>query len=181
MRFIDKGQGSPQLGPEERFQLLLKSGEGSRAPLPKLDQLYLLIMDQVPKDTLPTTLLILCANEHLFPHVRPIPYLSALFGFSQSAIFDAVETLHSVIEIMRWPRPLLKYYHASFTDFLTTPERSTSEYCINTRDAFIRLYDACLDAAMRPLQLLQVSCHGKYFFLRYEMQLIYICHRPPSC
>jgi hypothetical protein len=162
MRFIDKGQGSPQLGPEERFQLLLKSGEGSRAPLPKLDQLYLLIMDQVPKDTLPTTLLILCANQYIHSGARGIPHLSALFGFSQQAIFDAVEALYSVIEITRGPHPSPKYYHASFTDFLTTPERSTSKYCINTRDVFLRLYDACLDAAIRPLPPVSGEC--KYFF-----------------
>jgi hypothetical protein len=158
MRFIDKGPGSPQLGPEERFHFLLKSDKGPRAQLPKLDQLYLLVMDQVPKDTLPTTLLILCANQHIRPDSRTIPYLSALFGFSQSAIFDAVETLYSVIEITGKPNPSLKYYHASFTDFLTTPERSTSEYCINTRDVFLRLYDACLNAAIRQLPQLSGKC-----------------------
>jgi hypothetical protein len=158
MRFIDQGPGSPQLGPEERFQILLKPGEGSCTKLPKLDQLYLFILDQVPKDTLPTTLLTFCAHQYIASEFRPIPYLSALFGFSQSAIFDAVETLYSVIEITGKPNPSLKYYHASFTDFLTTPERSTSEYCINTRDAFLRLYDACLDAAIRPLPPLSGEC-----------------------
>jgi hypothetical protein len=178
MRFVDKGPGSPQLGPEERFQFLLKPGEGSRAQLPKLDQLYLLIMDQVPKDTLPTTLLILCANQHIASRARPIPHLSALFGFSQSAIFDAVEALYSVIEITRDQCPSLKYYHASFTDFLTTPERSTSEYCINTRDAFVRLYDACLDSAIRPPPSLSGDCQYLFLYLeQYEMDLIQVCCR----
>jgi hypothetical protein len=116
-------------------------------------------MDQVPKDTLPTTLLILCANQH--SRATTIPHLSALFGFSQSAIFDAVETLYSVIEMTQEPDPELNYYHASFTDFLTTPERSTFEYCINTRDVFLRLYHACLDAAICPLSPLYA---GMYFF-----------------
>jgi hypothetical protein len=176
MRFIDKGPGSPQLGPEERFQLLLNSDEGSRAQLPKLDQLYLLIMDQVPKDTLPTTLLILCANQHIAPRARAIPHLSALFGFSQSAIFDAVEALYSVIEITREQDPSVKYYHASFTDFLTTSKRSTSEYCINTRGALVRLYDACLDSAIRPLPSLSGDCQYLYLYLE-RRHLIRVCCR----
>jgi hypothetical protein len=158
IRFIDVGPGSAQhSGPEERLQALLDLEKGSRTQLSKLDQLYLLIMDQIPKEILPTTLLILCANQYIAPD-RNIPYLSALLGFSPSALSSALRTLHSVVEITGKPDPLLKYYHASFTDFLTTPERSTSEYCINTRRVFIRLYDACLDAAMCPLPPLSCRC-----------------------
>jgi hypothetical protein len=161
IRFIDVGPGLTQHpGPEERLQALLDLAKASRTPLSKLDQLYLLIMSQIAKETLPTTLLILCANQYLNLYFCSIPHLSALFGFSPSALTSALRALHSVVEITGKPHPSLKYYHASFTDFLTIPERSTSEYCINTRNVFIRLYNTCLDAAIRPLPAFYGECKG---------------------
>jgi hypothetical protein len=154
------------LGAEERLQALLDLEKVSHTQLSKLDQLYLLVMGQIPKETLPTTLLILCANQYVNYRCRSIPHLSALLGFSPSALSSALHTLHSVVGITGKPVHSLKYYHASFTDFLTTQERSTSEYCINTRNALIRLDDACLDAAIRPLPLLSGEC--TYFVLDLE-------------
>jgi hypothetical protein len=154
IRFIDEGPGSPQSGPEERLQALLTIGAGPRAQLPGLDQLYLLIMDQIPKAILPTTLLVLCA--HLYVDLEPrnaytMPVLSSLLDLSTSAILTAVYNLHSVLEVTKKANYDLRYHHASFTDFLTTPERATSEYYIKRSDIFHQLYLACLGAACRPL------------------------------
>jgi hypothetical protein len=159
IRFIDVGPGSAQQsGPEERLQALLDSEKRSRTQLSKLDELYLLLMDQIPKEILPITLLILCANRYIHPDHWSIPHLSTLLGFSPSTLSSALRTLHSVVEITRQPDSSLKYYHTSFTDFLTTPERSTPEYCVTTRDVFLQLYGACLDAAIGPLPRLSGEC-----------------------
>jgi hypothetical protein len=167
IRFIDVGPGSAQhSGPEEHLQALLDLEKGSRTQLSKLDQLYLLVMSQIPKETLPTTLLVLCANQYIHRgYGRSIHQLCALLGCSPSTLSHVLRTLHSVVEIPGKPYLPLKYYHASFTDFLTTPERSTSEYCINTRNIFIRFYGACLDAANRPLPSLVGQCE---YFLNLE-------------
>ncbi|KAJ3561492.1 hypothetical protein NP233_g10161 [Leucocoprinus birnbaumii] len=167
-RYIERGSGLPsesRLGPEERLQSLLEPSSGSRASFSKLDQLYLLIMDQIPKAMLPNTLIILCAT-HRFGYGmilwKSIPILSSLFGMSDPAFYSAISPLCSVLQATRADNksyPFLKFYHASFTDFLTTLERSTKEYYIYSDEVLCLLCSASLDALLslpsrleRPLE-----------------------------
>ncbi|KAF5350106.1 hypothetical protein D9756_009236 [Leucocoprinus leucothites] len=162
VRFIDEGSGSNvQGGPERRLQALLDPAEGPRASLSKLDQLYLLAMDQIPRKTLPNTLLVLYANHYLRSSKNKlklpwhtIPILSPLLGLSHSDLHTAISPLASVLRVASADDdsyPSIRMYHSSFSDFLTNVERSTSEYCIKTSDVTSHFYSACLNALSRPL------------------------------
>ncbi|KAF5344824.1 hypothetical protein D9756_011101 [Leucocoprinus leucothites] len=150
MRFITLGPGLP--GPEERLKALLEIGNNTSQPLSKLDQLYLLIMHQIPKDSLPNTLLILTYNEVIGSPGRDVSKMCILLNFSETTFYALLHNLHSVLEVPSLVKDRrLRFYHASFTDFLKTPDRSTPEYCIRTHNLFSRLYSACLDLACAPL------------------------------
>ncbi|KAJ3553590.1 hypothetical protein NP233_g12610 [Leucocoprinus birnbaumii] len=161
IRYIDQGSDSTRLGPEERLQLLLDRGKGPRARLSQLDQLYLLIMDLIPKTALQDVLLVLYAN-HYFRNYTPnksqsaqlwqtVPILSSLLGFSNSAFYDTLSPLHSVLKIASPDgntHPSIRFYHASFTDFLTTVERSTEDYHIMTNAICSLFYSACVSVLL---------------------------------
>ncbi|KAJ3562127.1 hypothetical protein NP233_g9768 [Leucocoprinus birnbaumii] len=159
VRFIDKG--SVLAGPEERLQALVDPVEGSRTGFSNLDQLYLLLMDQIPRDILPDTLLILYANQYLnssdSKYTLPwhtIPILSSLLGFSLFAFRAAISPLASVLHVTSNDvdsHPSVQVYHTSFTDFLNDIERSTHEYCIHTDRVCTSFYSSCLQALSRPL------------------------------
>jgi hypothetical protein len=155
IRFLDGNQDSESAGsrpqsspPGDRLQALLASPGGSRSHLSKLDQLYLLIMDQVPKDTLPLTLLVLSARH--FTNAHTIPVLSSVLGIPEVDIRSSLRTLHPVVEETGDSSHSLRYIHTSFIDFLVAVERSTPEYCIKTRIICTRLYFACVGTALRP-------------------------------
>ncbi|KAJ3563018.1 hypothetical protein NP233_g9212 [Leucocoprinus birnbaumii] len=159
VRFIDKG--SVLTGPEERLQALVDPVEGSRTGFSNLDQLYLLLMDQIPRDILPDTLLTLYANQYLnssdSKYTLPwhtIPILSSLLGFSHSAFRAAISPLASVLHVTSNDvdsHPSIQVYHTSFTDFLNDIVRSTHEYCIHTDRVCTSFYSSCLQALSRPL------------------------------
>ncbi|KAJ3554554.1 hypothetical protein NP233_g12398 [Leucocoprinus birnbaumii] len=94
-RYIECGSGLPsefRLGPEERLQSLLEPSSRLRANFSKLDQLYLLIMDQIPKETLLSTLVIIRANQ-IVPGIalwKTIPILSSLLGMSIPVFHNAI-------------------------------------------------------------------------------------------
>ncbi|KAF5349196.1 hypothetical protein D9756_009523 [Leucocoprinus leucothites] len=151
MRFITLGPGLP--GPPERLKSLLDLGNNASQSLSKLDQLYLLIMQQIPKDILQNTLLILTSNAVLSLR-REVSDMCNLLNFSEATFYTLLHNLHSVLEVEspdKYGSRYLRFYHASFTDFLSAPERSTPEYCIRTHNLFSRLYSACLDVACAPL------------------------------
>ncbi|KAJ3572756.1 hypothetical protein NP233_g2863 [Leucocoprinus birnbaumii] len=169
-RYIERNIGTSRLGPQERLHLLLEPEEGKRAKLSKLDQLYLLIMDQIPRDILSDTLLILCAQDYMTKyahtiHVRPtIPILSSLLDFSQPVFHDATSPLHSVLqEYIREgaSHPSLRFFHASFTDFLTNVERSQRDYYIHATQNCTLFYSACVYILSRPRPLM-VRRHPLY-------------------
>ncbi|KAJ3572753.1 hypothetical protein NP233_g2864 [Leucocoprinus birnbaumii] len=147
VRYIEQNTGGSRLGPEERLQVLLKAGEGDRARLSKLDRLYLLIMDQIPEEILPSTLLILVFGPLL-------PVMSSLLGFSQPVFDDAKSPLQSVLRDFHIRKyPTLRFFHTSFTDFLTDSTRSQARYHILTNEICTQFYSACVDVLHRPLPL----------------------------
>ncbi|KAJ3567776.1 hypothetical protein NP233_g6148 [Leucocoprinus birnbaumii] len=154
-RYIERSSGLPsesRLGPEDRLQSLLEPSSGLRASFSKLDQLYLLIMDQIPKAVLPNTLVILRAsqwnNRVLW---KSISILSSLLGMSNPVFYNAISPLYSVLQVTMADNksyPFLKFYHASFTDFLGTLSRSTEEYHIYSAAVNCLLYSASLDTLL---------------------------------
>ncbi|KAF5344814.1 hypothetical protein D9756_011089 [Leucocoprinus leucothites] len=170
MRFITLGPGLP--GPAERLKSLLDLENNASQPLSKLDQLYLLIMQQIPKDILQNTLLILTCSQMITFHRMAVSYTCILLNFAEVTFYPLLHNLHSVLEVeshSKYANRYLRFYHASFTDFLDAPERSTPEYCIRTHYLYSRLYSACLDLACAPLPLCSpglttepcsVSCFG---------------------
>ncbi|KAJ3572754.1 hypothetical protein NP233_g2865 [Leucocoprinus birnbaumii] len=147
----------------KRLQALLTSDETERAKFSKLDRLYLLIMDGIPKETLPSTMLILWAYDRL-PMMAPtnyqlrmwssFPILSSLLGFSGPVFADAISPLQSVLqEYNNNGHPSLRFFHASFIDFLTDPARSRGRYCIRTIEICTQFWSACVDVLCRPLPL----------------------------
>ncbi|KAJ3563939.1 hypothetical protein NP233_g8620 [Leucocoprinus birnbaumii] len=162
IRYIEQNTGGSRLGPEERLQVLLRPDEeGRRAKLSKLDRLYLLIMDQIPKETLPSTLIILYAYDYLSV-VRSgssrkiwltIPVISSVLGLSQPAFHDAITPLRSVLQEYTqqgMSHPSLQFFHSSFTEFLANPARSQANYHIQTNEICTLFYSACVDILCQP-------------------------------
>jgi hypothetical protein len=137
---------------------VLATPEGQRSQFSKLDQLYLLIMDQVPKDTLPLTLLVLCGNY--FTEARTILLLSSILGIPEQDVRSSVCGLHPVVEVKGEQNQSLTFAHTSFTDFLVAMDRSSAEYCIKIRDLCTQLYFGCIGAALRASPALHIRRIG---------------------
>ncbi|KAJ3565440.1 hypothetical protein NP233_g7633 [Leucocoprinus birnbaumii] len=127
---------------------------GDRDPLHPLDLLYTRIPSDIPKDTLPDTLLvlgvlILHGNEQLTAHV-----LANFLGLDQAAFYSSLHYLHSVLLV---PMPdkahiaCIRVYHASFSDFLRDKARS-GQYCLD--EEAVHLY-----VVTRGLQWLRYFSH----------------------
>ncbi|KAF9441631.1 hypothetical protein P691DRAFT_790894 [Macrolepiota fuliginosa MF-IS2] len=97
--------------PTARLRSLLELGNTKTGdnPLANLDQLYTLILEQIPEGTLPNTLLLL------------------------SSLTTPTLHLHSVLKITTSNNGVsetLSFYHASFSDFLTDKARSTPRFFV---------------------------------------------------
>ncbi|KAF5349195.1 hypothetical protein D9756_009522 [Leucocoprinus leucothites] len=150
MRFIALGPGLP--GPPERLKSLLDLGNNTSQPLSKLDQLYLLIMQQIPKDILQNTLLILTSNTAL-GFGREVSRMCNLLNFSEATFYTLLHNLHSVLEVRspdRLGNRYLRFYHASFTEFFERTREVDTRVLHTHTDLFSRLYSACLDVACAP-------------------------------
>lgn len=152
IRHITQSPGT--LGPEQQLRLVLEAGRiksdsHPTNPLSSLDQFYLLIMRQIPKEILPNTLLLLGSFLRYGSNAgtQQLPVLCPILNFSPMTVHVALNNLHSVLKIEKsYGLPgRLSFYHASFTDFLNNVARSTPEFCINTPDIHNRLYSMCLD------------------------------------
>ncbi|KAF9444406.1 hypothetical protein P691DRAFT_344387 [Macrolepiota fuliginosa MF-IS2] len=124
-------------------------------PLSELDLFYILIMRCVPSGVLPRILAIFLLMfyiriEHLwegrpFWNPPPIIRIANIIGLSEAQFRNVCGFLQSVLELVSSPGqqmgpPALgiKFYHASFMDFLQDPSRS-GEFCIFTRLDSLRL------------------------------------------
>lgn len=95
------GQDTGASGPEEHLQMVLKSGQKAVGsddnPFSSLDRLYMLIMNQIPKDVLPNTLSLF--SSHLNFSFTTNAYHCSVLGLSAAAFYKAIKNLHSVLKI----------------------------------------------------------------------------------
>ncbi|KAJ3569474.1 hypothetical protein NP233_g5025 [Leucocoprinus birnbaumii] len=150
VRYIDD-PAAMIANPVERLNTLvayLKHTEsiGITSPLGALDLIYLQILRDVPSEIFPSTRRILMHAAFRFSsdiNTSGGPPLSTqatcnMLQFDQSIFYGALRRLHSVMEV---PPPeeaakrRLKFYHASFHDFLLDPSRSGS-FALLPKDVF---------------------------------------------
>ncbi|KAJ3561819.1 hypothetical protein NP233_g9964 [Leucocoprinus birnbaumii] len=130
---------SEHANPVQRLQVLISFLENveqtaSINPLRALDLFYACILSNVPEAIFPTTRRILAFFIYMpkVPNNGPVKpnsaqALSNFLDLDQASFYTALRQLHSVISI---PTPNhafttpLKFYHASFQDFLLDPQRS---------------------------------------------------------
>jgi len=148
IRFVDERNSS---GPIDQLCLILliPSHAASSAdfdhPLSALDLFYTLIIRSVPSKILLTIQKILLLHDvtpclglssHYIP--KQIFLIANGLGLSESRFLNACAALRSVLEFCP---EAIKFYHASFMDFLKDPRRS-KEFCI---------YGDCLDTVRQEL------------------------------
>ncbi|KAF9441877.1 hypothetical protein P691DRAFT_779650 [Macrolepiota fuliginosa MF-IS2] len=132
------------LGPVDQLRAVLalssgNKGAGSVHPLLELDLFYTLIMRHAPPGILPRILAILLLRFRLNgPGLLEVPQggIADIIGLSEAQFRNACGSLHSVLELD--PYLEIKFYHASFMDFLRDPSRS-GEFCIFSRLDSLRL------------------------------------------
>lgn len=117
--------------PISRLQLVLDFIDGSPLPpgisnpLAYIDNLYRELIERTPSDVLETTLRILGACI-ICPRL-PVIHFAHLLGMESDELYKALLALHSVIDVpskAKTAEEPLKFFHASFPDFLMSPERS---------------------------------------------------------
>lgn len=144
IRFI----GDPDsFGPDDQLRAVLDLASQikkatSTHPLSELDLFYTLIMQRVPSRTLLTTQKILHLTT--LPHAAMGVILNAnVLGLTEAQFRHACRSLHSVLkleEVEATKELRIKFYHASFMDFLRDPNRS-GKFCINGDCALLLRYD----------------------------------------
>lgn len=127
IRYVNTGGA---LGPGERLQQVLRRpGELVSNPQAHLDAFYTLVMEQISKEMLSITLKLLLSFQVVQSQLPSV--VATLLGLSMSAFSTALDELRSVLKLIRsddgQPRDV-RFYHASFKDFLTDPERSKGFY-----------------------------------------------------
>ncbi|KAF9442077.1 hypothetical protein P691DRAFT_779568 [Macrolepiota fuliginosa MF-IS2] len=147
IRYVD---GPGISGPEERLGSVLGLGttETKDNPLANLDQFYMLIMKQIPEETLPDTIL-LSALIHTVSDARII---CAILKLSLTAFYADVNNLYSVLKIKSTEDGMpsyLSFYHASFLDFLRDEKRSTQKFYVDRDDVLDRLDHLYIEALCR--------------------------------
>lgn len=131
LKFVgDRDRGNPdaQLSLVLRF-LGTSPTPGATNPLHALDLLYKQILSDIPLDNLATTKRILSLHIY-YPRQKISAWaLANFFGLDKASFYAALRGLHSVIDV---PAPEhahvqdIKFYHASFGDFLKYSMRSGS-------------------------------------------------------
>ncbi|KAF9445227.1 hypothetical protein P691DRAFT_735308 [Macrolepiota fuliginosa MF-IS2] len=135
------------LGPVDQLHAVLALASSNKEiglvhPLSELDLFYTLIMRCVPPRVLPRVQAILLVrfglrteNLRAIQAIWDVPSVTAnIIGLTEAQFRNACGSLHSVLELDRSLG--IKFYHASFMDFLRDPSRS-GEFCIYSRlDSF---------------------------------------------
>lgn len=135
----------------DRLVAFLKHAEGAGVanPLVKLDYLYSRILADISPDIFPSAWRILAhdiytceipvdGNAARFLY-KSAQALSNFLGFDQATFYGTLRKLYSVIDV---PPPEkaattpLRFYHASFQDFLVNPRRSKG-FAIERKKAFV--------------------------------------------
>ncbi|KAF5364091.1 hypothetical protein D9756_001029 [Leucocoprinus leucothites] len=134
--FMARFIGNEEVGdPEKQLRICTRIASGLGVdggaqinPLEALDRLYGRVLSDVPATILPVTMQILSANLNLWRrYVKIVRDQADYLLLTQASYYGALRSLHSVLYI---PPPseasskALRFYHASFTDFLRDPARS---------------------------------------------------------
>jgi hypothetical protein len=135
LRFIgDRDEANPesQLNALLTFMRRSEGVIGSQSPLAALDLLYSRILDDIPPTVFKTTQLILAFMSYqtrfdLYTDLSSAQAFCNFLRLDKRTFYNASRGLHSVMSI---PDPenaagsSLRFYHASFQDFLLDPNRS---------------------------------------------------------
>ncbi|KAJ3575017.1 hypothetical protein NP233_g1386 [Leucocoprinus birnbaumii] len=128
---------------------------GAISPLHALDLLYHQIFSEIPKEYLHHTMNIL-ALFILYPDDKlSALQLANLMGLDQASFYRSLDSLYAVLDI---PPPkeanarMLVMYHASLSDFLKDPRRST-RFCLNDDELHYQV-------GLRSLQILKHKSGG---------------------
>lgn len=138
IRFVS--EGGP-LGPGEQLRLVLQlRTESTSNPWSHLDAFYTLIMIGIPGEMLANALKLLSIA---YVHVYGQYYKDSvtILGLSLPNYCAALSKLHSVAKLTFQPdgTPLeIKFYHASFTDFLGSRGRS-GRFCVKNPETCARV------------------------------------------
>lgn len=104
-------------------------GAGDENPLLALNTLYSTILSSIPRSVRPTTKLVLAYFLYFnrIDHNASLVNVSNVLGLPQSAIYGALQRLHSVVNI---PKPDaanvlgIKFHHTTFPGYLQSLDRS---------------------------------------------------------
>ncbi|KAF9443349.1 hypothetical protein P691DRAFT_809095 [Macrolepiota fuliginosa MF-IS2] len=146
-RYVD---GPGISGPEERLRSVLGLGntEIRDNPLANLDRFYMLIMEQIPEETLSDTILLLSMLSFNLAS-RNGPVICAILQLSLTAFYAAINNLYSVLKMKYIEDGVpggLSFYHASFGDFLGDERRSTQKFYVSRDDVLDQLDHLCTEA-----------------------------------
>jgi hypothetical protein len=161
IRYID-GLGNGRVGLEERLEAVSQmDSPTTESPFSALDQLYKLLMMQIPEGVLSDTMALLHLDQSAsyqkfriydYSRSRKLPkvisYCLAL-GLSSAAFHVAIGNLYSVLEVSgpEGGEPeSFQFYHRSFLDFLLDVTRS-ERYFIGSAGVHRR----CLEMVVRVL------------------------------
>jgi hypothetical protein len=134
------GLGKRSSGLEERLRAVLQlRSESKENPFSALDQLYMLVMMQIPERVLSDTLSLLRLDRspalqrytgslHANPSLKyEKTSLRSALGLSSAAFHVAISNLYSVLEVKMDEQEALekfRFYHRSFLEFLFDSKRS---------------------------------------------------------
>lgn len=108
------------------------SASGTVNPLQALDLLYRQILSDIPPHVLPLTMTVISFRLMAFSKHATTPCdISNILGLSRATFYTAVQGLHSVLDIPdaeHGHEKSIRFYHASFEDFLRDPGRSGPFY-----------------------------------------------------
>jgi hypothetical protein len=181
IRYID-GLGKGRSGLEERLRAVLQLDSSStESPFSALDQLYLLVMKQIPEGVLSDTMSLLrldhsgayqnymsifrVLSDLPISHPRVVFYRIAL-GLSSAGFHVAIGNLYSLLEVTKSPsgEPAeLRFYHKSFVEFLLDPKRS-KEFSIKSPT----VQQHCLEMIVRTMSAAVDADAGEYSNLSFE-------------
>jgi hypothetical protein len=136
IRYID-GRGNGTSGLEQRLRRVLQvDSPSSENPFSALDDLYTLLMVQVPEGILYDTLSLLYLDQSNAYHYyaessemenSPLVSYCLALGLSITALHATISNLYSVLQVTRSEDgglDGLQFYHTSFLDFLLDQARS---------------------------------------------------------
>jgi hypothetical protein len=147
LRYVD-GLGKGRSGLEERLRAVLQLDSMSiESPFSALDQLYMLVMMQIPEGVFSDTMSLLQLDqspaferfvrfsyEYPSPQRPKVASCCSALGLSSAAFHVAISNLYSVLEVTMSERgepEKFRFYHRSFLDFLLDSRRSIQYFIMS--------------------------------------------------